>query len=550
MPIGTKSTAILLKQYQPKITRQPKTTAKHNFWAIFFETLLITAVTVVAGTLTEGVASGFVASLGASQLTVDLTAFAARTLVEFGVNQAIDAVQNEVTPQSTLLNLGLTASFNAGIVTRGFRTAKILRLAKNTKVLEKLGVAETRNVKEIIDRLSNTQLLTKEINGKKELFNFGKLNREQVLQDIGFVAQEVFKYDFKNLTAAEIEENLLLQTNLAKLSPKLLPKQKIKDLDNINNFLARFGTDYETVIKMNQFDWLNLISTIQKTNSGKSLILTLQQIRNNTVRFNFSNRFLSNSLNRINRLFKYFDFNYYIDKTLNWIWEESGFSAVLKEKLLILDERIAASESKALAKIKNLVSKGKQVFTRAEKVAVRKFNLIPLDSPVFLAVKIDPLNFDQAAITIFHKDASYDPIPIVDTIEKAEIFINQNDPFSWYWNESGWRLSYGIDKHEILNLVNFLPVALKKIVQEGLRINFQIKKLKQQIDRVDSNKLLTINVKKSLVNRPINFFFRKTGTKALSPLIRETSIRQLERITTNNSRYVKHALKRKVAKKW
>gem|GEM_PF-1554743 len=61
---------------------------------------------------------------------------------------------------------------------------------------------------------------------------------------------------------------------------------------------------------------------------------------------------------------------------------------------------------------------------------MRKFNLIPLDSPVFLAVKIDPLNFDQAAITIFHKDASYDPIPIVDTIEKAEIFINQNDPFS------------------------------------------------------------------------------------------------------------------------
>gem|GEM_PF-1661969 len=60
---------------------------------------------------------------------------------------------------------------------------------------------------------------------------------------------------------------------------------------------------------------------------------------------------------------------------------------------------------------------------------------------------------------------------------------------------------------------------------------------------------MTINVKKSLVNRPINFFFRKTGTKALSPLIRETSIRQLERITTNNSRYVKHALKRKVAKK-
>jgi len=216
--------------------------------------LLITAVTVVVGTLTEGVASGFVASLGASQLTVDLTAFAARTLVEFGINQAIDAVQDQVTPQSTLLNLGLTASFNAGIVTRSFRTAKILRLAKNTKVLEKLGVAEARNIKEIIDRLSNTQLLTKEINGKKELFNFGKLNREQVLQDIGFVAQEVFKYDFKNLTAAEIEENLLLQTNLAKLSPKLLPKQKIKDLDNINNFLARFGTDYETVIKMNQFD--------------------------------------------------------------------------------------------------------------------------------------------------------------------------------------------------------------------------------------------------------------------------------------------------------
>lgn len=548
MPIGTKSTAILLKQYAPKITRRPKSKTENDFWAIFLETLLITIVTIVAGALTEGAAAGFVAGFGASELAIDVAGFTARTLVEFGVNEAIDAIKDQVNPQTTLLNLLLPASFNAGTVSRGFRTAKILRLAKNTKILSKLGVEDARNIREIIDRLSNTQLLTREINGKKQLFNFGNLNREKVLQDIGFVSQEVFKYDFPKLTANEIKENLLLQTNLAKLSPRLLPKLKIKNIDNVNNFLAKFGTDYDTVTKMNQFDWLNLINKIQKTNSGKTLILSLQQIRNSTIKF--SNRFISNSLNKINRVFKYFDFNYYVDEGLKRFWENPGPFSVFKQKLLEIQERVEASESKAFAKIKSSLKKGKEIFSRGERLAVEKFNLIPLDSPVFLACKIDPLNFNQVSITIFHKDSRYDPILIVDTIEKFELFISQEHPFSWYWNESDWPLGYGVNKNKIFSVVNFLPVTVKKIAQEGLRINFQIRKLKQKIDRFDSNKLFTVNVKKSLINTPINFFFRKTGTRSLSPLIRRTSVKQLERIIINSSsRYTKRTLKRKVTKR-
>lgn len=550
MPIGTQSTAILLKQYAPKITRQPQSKTKKDFWSLFLETILITVVTVVAGALTEGTASGFVASIGFSDVAANVTAFAARTLVEFGINQAVDAIKDQVTPQTTLLNLLLPASFNAGTVSRGFRTAKIIRLAKDTKTLAKLGVEDARNLQEIIDRLSNTQLLTREINGKKQLFNFGQLNREQVLQDIGFVAQETFKYDFKNLTATEIKDNLLLQTNLVKLSPKLLPKLKIADIENVNAFLQRFGTDYETVLKMNQIDWLNLVNEIQKTNSGKSLILTLQQIRSNTIKFNFGNRFISNSLNRINRLFKYFDFNYYIDKVLERVWDNPGSFTLLKEKLLQLQERIETAENRVFDKIKNLLKRGKQIFSRAEKIAIERFNLIPLDSEVFSACQIQPLNFNQVAITIYHKDSRYDPITVIDTLEKAELFLSQEHPFSWYWHESGWPFGYGVKKNTVFSLINFLPVTVKRIAQEALRINFQIKQLKERIDRVDHNKLFTINIKKTFIKTPINFFFRKTRTSYLRPLTKSTSIKQFERIAINNSnRYIKNSLKRKVAKR-
>lgn len=558
MPIGTKSTAILLKQYQPYVTRKPKSENQTNFWWLLLETILITAAATVAGAVTGGVASGIVLSIGASDLAAGIASFATRVLVEFAINQSIDAAKNQISAKNTALNLLLPIAFNVNQITRGYRTTKILRLARNTKTLEKLGVEDARNIKDLIDRLSNTQLLTEKINGKKQLFNFGKLNREQVLQDIGFVTQETFKYEFQNFTTNEIKENLLLQVNLAKLSPRLLPKLKIQNIENVNNYLAKFGTNYETVIKMNHFDWLNLITEFQKTNSGKSLVLALQQIRNSTVKFNFNSRIISNSLNKINRSFKYFNLNFYVNKGLEKFWENTPYLSILKEKILILQQRIEVIENKAVSKIDNLLKKGKEVFSRGEKIAIQQFNLIPLNSPVFLACKIEPLTLGNAAITIFHKDSRYDPIVITDTIAKAETFISQEHPFSWYWNESGWPLGYGINKNSILSLINLIPSSARKIAQEGLKINFQIQKIKQRIDLIENKKLFNVDIRKSLINTPLNFVLRKTlnnrSTRFLVPLINQKinqrKINTRRTIISKSASYVKRKARKRVKKRW
>lgn len=558
MPIGTQSTAILLKQYQPQITRKPRSENETNFWWLFFETILITVAATVAGAVTGGVASGVVLSIGASDFAAGITSFATRVLVEFAINQSIDAARDQISARNTALNLLLPIAFNANQITRGYRTTKILRLARETKTLEKLGVEDARNIKDLIDRLSNMQLLTKEINGKKQLFNFGKLNREQVLQNIGFVTQETFKYEFQNLTANEIKQNLLLQVNLAKLSPRLLPKLKIQNLENVNNYLAKFGTNYETVIKMNHFDWLHLISEIQSTNSGKSLVLALQQIRNNTVKFNFNSRIITNSLNKINRSFKYFNVNYYINKGLEKFWENTPYLSVLKEKILILQQKIEVIENKAISKIDNLLKKGKEIFTRGEKVAIQQFNLIPLNSPVFLACKIEPLTLGNAAITIFYKDTRYDPIVVTDTIAKAETFVSQEHPFSWYWNESGWPLGYGINKNSVLSLVNLIPSAARKIAQEGLKINFQIRKIKQRIDAIEKHEFFNIDIKRTLINTPINFVLRKglnnRSTRFLVPLINQKinqrKINTRRTIINRSSSYIKRKARKRVIRRW
>lgn len=557
MPIGTQSTAILLKNYSPKITRQPKSKQELNFWNLLLETIILTVVATAAGALTGGIASTAILSLGATDLAAGIGSFAVRTLVGFSIDQIFDTMKNQVTPKTTILNLLLQVGFNANKVSRGYRTTKILRLAKDTKTLQKLGVDEVKNIQDVIKQLSNTSLLTKDINNKKQLFKFGKLNREQVLQEIGFVTQENFKFNFKNLSMAEIKQNLSLQENLLKLSPKLIPTAKINSLDQVNNFLKKFGTDYETVVKMKQVDWFNFIAQLQKSNRGKSLVLTLQQIRSEGKKYNL----ISKGLDYVNKRFKYLNPNYYVNAALTKAWKSKKnipvFSQV-KAKIQLLEKRISAIEEKVFSRIKNLKLKGKDFFSKAEKYAINQFNLIPLTSPVFLACKIDPIGFNQVVITIFYRDSRYDPIVVTDTLDKAEDLIDAEHPFSWYWHESGWALGYGINKHSINTLVALLPDTARQITQEGLRINFQIRKLMKKLSLLENNKLINFSVKKALFITPVNFaarkLFKTKTTRLLIPIINKTfnnnPINFKRNIRTrgisSSARYIKRKIRKRI----
>ncbi len=56
---------------------------------------------------------------------------------------------------------------------------------------------------------------------------------------------------------------------------------------------------------MNQHDWLNLVHTIHTENRyGKTLILDLQKIRANAIKFDFKNNVIHQLVLKANRAYK------------------------------------------------------------------------------------------------------------------------------------------------------------------------------------------------------------------------------------------------------
>ncbi len=73
-----------------------------------------------------------------------------------------------MTVKSTALNL-LPAIGGVGKLTRAARTTRILKLAKETKLLEKLGVITANNLKDIVKQVTGKKVLS-----DKLIFDFTK----------------------------------------------------------------------------------------------------------------------------------------------------------------------------------------------------------------------------------------------------------------------------------------------------------------------------------------------------------------------------------------
>ncbi|WP_342218192.1 hypothetical protein [Spiroplasma endosymbiont of Amphimallon solstitiale] len=91
---------------------------------------------------------------------------------------------------------------------------------------------------------------------------------------------------------------------------------------------------------MNQHDWLNLVHTIHTENRyGKTLILDLQKIRANAIKFNFKNSSIHKIVLNANKIFKYFDIRFYLKKGLNKFWKDTPYFEKLRESIYKLQEK-------------------------------------------------------------------------------------------------------------------------------------------------------------------------------------------------------------------
>ncbi|WP_400254492.1 hypothetical protein [Spiroplasma endosymbiont of Cleonymus obscurus] len=259
---------------------------------------------------------------------------------------------------------------------------------------------------------------------------------------------------------------------------------------------------------MNQHDWLNLVHTIQTENRyGKTLILDLQKIRANAHKFYWiQNDLINKNIIRLNKIFKYFDIRFYFKKGLKKFWKDTTYFEKIRESIYKLQEKFEKLEKKAFEKINKLKQKATDLFTSAEKRAIQHAQLIPLNSPVFMGCKIQPLSLNKCAITIYHRNSKYKPIVVVDSIIKAETFVTQIHPFHWYRWYSGWYIGYGVNQNKWLKSIAFAPPIIQQIIRDSFktyRIILRTTRTYYKVVNVIDNPMKNIN--KSFKNVDLKF---------------------------------------------
>ncbi|AHF60804.1 hypothetical protein P344_02090 [Spiroplasma mirum ATCC 29335] len=188
MPIGTSKTALIyaIKKIPTRLSIQQQ---QKSFCLQLLEFLGIQVLALGLSVLTGGIASAIGLGAGLSNFAAALISFGVETATDFTVNQIYDSLTLKVTAKSTALNL-LPAIGGVGKLIRAARTTKILKLAKDTKLLEKLGVITANNLEDVVKQVAGAG---KKILFDKLIFDFTKqVNNETLLYTIGKLARTDF----------------------------------------------------------------------------------------------------------------------------------------------------------------------------------------------------------------------------------------------------------------------------------------------------------------------------------------------------------------------
>ncbi|UZQ31030.1 MAG: hypothetical protein OHM56_05940 [Spiroplasma phoeniceum] len=372
MPIGTSKTALIyaVKKNPTRLSIQQQ---EKIFGLQLLEFLGIQVLALGLSVLTGGIASAVGLGAGLSNFAAAFISFGVETATDFAVNQIYDKLTSEVTAKSTALNL-LPAIGGIGKLTRAVRTTRILKLAKETKLLEKLGVITANNLEDVVRQVTGKKILS-----SKLIFDFTKqANNETLLYTIGKLAQNDFYKGFKVSNLETINNLLKIEKNIQKISPKLVQKIPRVNEKNANKWLSEYGLNIDKISKINTNEWYNIMTNLHKKGAGKNLLLNANLMRGSKIYNNKLLNILHKTPIKLNKVLNYLNPNFYIQK-------------VTKKLLAPIEKQIITIKQKVINKI---TDKTKKILSKFETKAIKKGQLLPFayGSDVFLAVKIVPLS--------------------------------------------------------------------------------------------------------------------------------------------------------------
>ncbi|RUP78080.1 hypothetical protein D6D54_00980 [Spiroplasma poulsonii] len=467
MPIGTSKTALIyaVKKNPTRLSIQQQ---EKSFGLQLLEFLGIQVLALGLSVLTGGVASAIGLGAGLSNFAAAFISFGIETATDFAVNQIYDKLTSEVTVKSTALNL-LPAIGGVGKLTRAARTTRILKLAKETKILEKLGVITANNLEDVVRQVTGKKILS-----DKLIFDFTKqVNNETLLYTIGKLARNDFYTGFKKYSFNQLNDLLKIEKNIQKISPTLVQKIPHVNEKNANKWLSEYGLNIEKISKISTNGWYNIMTNLHKKGVGKNLLLNANLMRGSKIYNNKLLNLLHQTQIKLNKVLNYLNPNFYIQK-------------VTKKLLAPIEKQIITIKQKVISKI---TDKTKKILSKFETKAIKKGQLLPFSygSDVFLAVKIVPLSVaGEVALTIYYKNSKYVPIVVMTTLIKAEQFVLAPEPFKFYMN-SEWFIGWGFKKTSLFNLVSFAPLAYQQVVKDSFKIYRTIAKILKMQEQFKNN---------------------------------------------------------------
>lgn len=476
MPIGTSKTSIIyaVKKIPTRSSIQQQ---EKNFGLQLLEFLGVQVLALGLAALTGGIASAVGIGVGLSNFAAGFIVFGVETATDFAVNQIYDSLTSEITITNTAINL-LPALGGIGKLTRAARTTKILKLAKETKILEKLGVITAKNLEDIVKQVAGkrilvTGLLNKKLSSKL-LFDFTKkVNNETLLHSIGKLARNDFYKGFKVTDLATINNLLKIEKNIQKISPKLVKKISQVNEKSANKWLSEYGLNIDKISKISTNEWYTIMANLHKKGVGKNLILNANLMRGSKI---YNNKLL-NILNKtpkiLNKSSNYLNPNFYIQKAT-------------KKLLAPIEKRIAAIKQKVTSKI---TDKTKTLLSKFQTKAIQKGQLLPFayGSDVFLAAHVVPLFVaGEVALTIYYRNPKYFPIVVMTTLIKVEQFVLAKEPFVYYMN-SEWFIGWGATKIGLFNLVSFANPAYQQVVRDSFKLYRTIAKVLKVQEQFKNN---------------------------------------------------------------
>ncbi|WP_338992124.1 hypothetical protein [Spiroplasma endosymbiont of Seladonia tumulorum] len=345
----------------------------------------------------------------------------------------------------------LPAIGGVGKLTRAARTTRILKLAKETKLLEKLGVITANNLEDVVKQVTGKKILS-----DKLIFDFKKqANNETLLYTFGKLARNDFYKGFKVSNLETINNLLKIEKNIQKISPTLVQKIPRVNEKNANKLLYEYGLNIDKISKINTNEWYNIMTNLHKKGVGKNLLLNANLMRSSKIYNNKLLNIFHQTPIKLNKILNHLNPNFYIQK-------------VTKKLLAPIEKQIITIKQKVINKI---TDKTKKIFSKFETKAIKKSQLLPFayGSDVFLAVKIVPLSVaGEVALTIYYKNPKYVPIVVMTTLIKAEQFVLAPEPFKFYMN-SEWFIGWGFKKTSLFNFVSF--ANFKILVVRAARVN-------------------------------------------------------------------------------